>query len=301
MSRMLTAILLCSIVMAAPPARASASVCPPGTVQTHFQLVPINTAGPLGCQWVLGVNPQLLMVEVRLFTTPVGKVRFSLPDPPFGTFQGESWNFPFTGDRVNGMEMTLGCTGAGTVTLGTLFVLLGPGENVPCTEWRVDADCEADDCSGNAVLTTVSPSTFTSVADPFTCNTCFQYCENLPPFNLYPPDGATSVPLNVELSWEGPIFNSPDPALECGIAIYTDAGCSGGQGFLVPCDAPRIVLSLLPSTTYYWRASWRIMFGSGCSSGTGDAGVSEVHSFTTEGPIAHEPITWGRVKAMYRD
>jgi hypothetical protein len=300
MYRLFLAFLICSIGGVVNPAPTSAD-CSEGTTYTHFNLA-LAQGEPLGCQWALGPGPQLVQVTVTLLTAPAGKVRFSLPDPPFGTLVGEGWNFPFTGDRLNGMEMQLGCSGGGLVVLGTLAVLLEPGVTVPCTQWKVADGCEAEDCNGSLRPAMAATFTFITSQDPYGCNTCFQYCQGLPPYDLYPPAGATQVPLDVELSWGAPIFEYPYPDLECGIWIGTDPACSGGQGFLIPCDAPAIVLDFLePSTTYYWRGIWRVLFGSGCSSGSGDAGVSPVHSFTTAGPTAAEPSTWGRVKAMYRD
>lgn len=55
---------------------------------------------------------------------------------------------------------------------------------------------------------------------------------------------------------------------------------------------------LSPGTQYYWR----VMVSDGVVYYTGSqANVSEIRSFTTSGPVATQPATWGMIKSMYRD
>ena len=61
-----------------------------------------------------------------------------------------------------------------------------------------------------------------------------------------------------------------------------------------PCTFPVDPGPLLPNTTYYWRA-WSIN-----SYSIAPTAMSETFTFTTGGPVATQPSTWGRVKAMYR-
>ena len=293
MTRMLKAVVLWSIVLFAGAARAT---CPDGSAHTHFGLH-ITNGTQAGCHGVLGVGPQLLFVEVRLYTTPISKVRFSLPDPPFGTLVGTTWNFPFTGDRVNGMEMTLGCTTSEFVTLGSLAITLPPGANVACTSWKVDADCESEDCDGHVLAAVNSPQQWESVDSGLNCFLCWQYCEALPPYNLNPPNGATNVPIDTDLSWGGLQWGD-----QCHVDLWTNGNCENGVTLAVPCDTRTVSPGVLqPSTTYYWRARWATLSGTGCSSGTIFGGQSIVHSFTTEPPLATEKVTWGAVKVFYRD
>jgi len=299
----LTALLLSSCLFAAAPSWASTArkaACSSSTyAYFNLSVSPAQLSG--SCQWVLGTDPVLLTISVELYSAPASKVRFSLPDPPFGTLSGEVWNFPATGDRHTGMELALGCTAGGPVVLGTLTVLL-VGETVSCATWKVNDGVEAEDCYGNLQPAVAPTFTFDSVGDPYTCDTCFQYCEGLPPYGLHPDQGATGVPVDAPLSFDYPVYDYVDPSDECWIQIGTDPSCGDAQVIVVPCDTRSVVLDFLEhSTTYYWQAGWAVLYGSGCSNETGNRSLSPVHSFTTAGPIAAEKATWGHVKAMYRD
>ncbi|HEU4930073.1 MAG TPA: hypothetical protein VFU38_09610, partial [Candidatus Krumholzibacteria bacterium] len=230
----------------------------------------------------------VVTVLVMANTNPAGTVFITVPDPPSAVLINEYWWFPYTGDRINGMTMDLGCTG-GDLALGTLtyFFVANPGADI---SWTVGANSVVTDCDGNPQLSQVLPSQINGFA-------CFQNCMGLAPYDLYPPDGAGAVALNVELTWEGgwgfQLYN-------CAVRIGTSPDCSDAQVITVPCDGANSIAPsfLQPLTTYYWQASWDYT-ADGCSSG--DFGVSPVHSFTTEGPVSVQPSTWGRVKAMYRE
>jgi hypothetical protein len=231
----------------------------------------------------------LSQISVVAFEAPVGKVRFALPDPPAGfSIVGESWAYPHTGSRLSGMEMTLGCSSTGVVTLGTLFVT--PTGPVSSGDWRISPGCEAEDCDGNLQPAVSMPNTINSF------DNCFQNCMGGAPYDLFPPMGETGVPTNVRLTWYGG-WNFPNTT--CSIRIGTDPGCSDAQTVNVPCDGDHgVTLDFLePGTTYYWQASWFTIPDSCYNTG----GTSIIFSFTTAGPLAVEAATWGKVKSMYRE
>lgn len=286
------------LVLLGPPIASAAygetAACQDGSPYTYFNLETNDVVG--SCNLIFGnLAPFLGEVRVVLLTAPVGTVRFSLPDPPFGSVVGEVWNYPFTGDRLNGMEMSVGGCPTGIVVLGTITILSETGAG-GCLPWKVDDGCEAEDCSG-VLHPSVAQSFY--ISDPGTyCEDCFQRCQTLPPYDLYPPDGATEVPPDVVFSWSG-FPGVLDPALECYVRISTDPACATGQTVLVPCDTETISVDFLEhATTYYWQAGWLYLFGSGCSSG--DYGKSATQSFTTSSVVAAEHSTWTRVKTLYR-
>jgi len=229
------------------------------------------------------------LIYVVAFEAPVGKVRFTLPDPPAGfSVIGESWAYPHTGSRLTGMEMTVGCL-AGGVTLGTLYVITtGP---VSGGDWRISSGCEVEDCDGNLQPAVSLPTAINNVY-----SNCFQDCMGGAPYGLFPPMGATNVPTGVRLTWHGG-WNYQNTT--CSIRIGTDPGCSDAQTVNVPCDGDHgITLDFLePGTTYYWQASWFTIPDSCYNTG----GNSIIFSFTTAGPLAVEAATWGKVKSMYRE
>jgi hypothetical protein len=288
------AVLACGVLLLTSLSSANAaSVCTPASTNTYFSLE-TNDDRVGWCTSPIGSGFAVSYVTLVLRTAPVGKVRFSFPDPPFSTLNTLSWTFyyPFTGDHLTGMEMDLGCSGAGEIILGVAEMFTNGLAG--CYSWKVDAGCEAEYCDGTLAPSMALPTIFTTTNF---CIGCFQNCMGLPPYNLSPANGATGVPLNTPLSWEGPARDDRDT--QCAIRIGKDPGCSDLQEIPASCDAQSVVLDFLePSTTYYWRAGWSGT-GGGCSSG--DGGLSRVYSFTTAGPLATEATSWGRVKAMYRD
>jgi len=236
-----------------------------------------------------------LVVTVRIMVTcaPASRIRFSVPNPPVGSLLGESWDFPYTGDRINGMEINLGCHPAERTQLGSMQVLITG--NVPCTTWKVDSNVEVKDCNGELQLA-VAP--FTRIGP---CNEFCLLCHVQRPYDLFPPDGATDVPVNAVLSWQGePRFFDPrDTELHCWVEIGTDPDCANAQRVNADCGTRSVTLPLLqPSTTYYWRAEFFRALGQVCD---GSETRSEIQSFTTAGPLAVEASSWGKVKAMYRE
>ena len=234
----------------------------------------------------LDLSVPVRTIYVQALAQPCQRVRLSLPNPPIGQILNEQWYFPFTGDRINGMELDLGnCSSGGDVTLGAITIFAVPSG---CPAWQVDAGAEVQDCDANWHQARELPSNMGCIGQ--VCIDYFQQCPGLPPFSLYPPDGATNVPTNVQLNWVEHGFYS-----YCSVRISTDPACGTGTSYPVDCGAQSYSPSFLqPETTYYWQVSTSF---DACNGG----GLSPVHSFTTEGPIPVTTTTWGRVKAMYQD
>ena len=286
MSPMRASVVLICLLSLMPVA--SHAQCPDATPYTYFDLWDIASPYPCSIDVPGGTY---IFVNVVAITNPIRSVTITVPDPPAGELIGETWNYPHTGDRINGMTLNLGCQQQGTIYLGTIVVFfpVHPGYDLP---WQVGADSQVADCNFNSQLVEVLPSMINSPLQ------CFQHCTGLAPHSLYPEDGATGVPLNGEVSWLGGSDSHFD---ECSVRIYTSPDCSTVQVVTFPCDitGPIIALGpLQPSTTYYWQVSW-FSTGGGCSRGGG--GMSPIQSFTTQGALAAQPATWGRVKLMYRE
>jgi hypothetical protein len=236
-------------------------------------------------------------VYVQVYSVPFQKVRFSIPDPPFGIVVGESWYYAFTGTRAGGMEMDFESCQTGFSTLGYLAIFVPPGTTGSCLPWKIDDGCEIEDCSG--VVRAAQPrqqvsSDYTSYGCP---EFCWQCCDGaLPPHTLLPPDGATGVALDATLSWTLPYPD--DTSCSASIRISTDAACGSGDVFQIACLEQAFAPGILePSTTYYWQVTYTTVYSS-CYIGTFS---SELQSFTTADPLSTTQTTWGRVKAMYRD
>jgi hypothetical protein len=221
-------------------------------------------------------------VDIYVETVAATKVRFSIPVPSFGGIVNESYAFPHVGNAVSGVELDLGgCQPSGTIYLGSLTVVLPSGTVGGCVPWQINPDCEIDDCDG--VTRPASPRNH-EFADAAGC--CgYIDCPSLPPSDLFPADGATSVALNVALSWTA-------PPLFTDVRISTDPACYTGQEFFLTGTTTFSPNFLQPNTTYYWQVGW----GDGLECG----GASAVHSFTTEGPVPADQQTWGRIKALYQ-
>jgi len=270
----------------------AAADCPAPSAYARFNVKTYETEGLCTSQIpTFGY----VFVSVSVTTLPASKIRFSLPNPPFGTVVSEQWS-AHTGDRISGMEFSMDCTGPKTVNLGefTLFIT-GP---VPCTTWRVNDGCEVLDCDGRNRVAKSINNTFSNTTSD--CVYCFQQCSYFPPYDLFPGMSATNVPASVAMTFNiaGVASNHPQGDDRFWIAIGTDPNCGNWQEF----EVDRVSLTfapgfLLPQTTYYWTARWS-NFYTGCAPG---GARSELHSFTTGGVLAVEPTTWGRVKAMYRE
>jgi hypothetical protein len=121
-----------------------------------------------------------------------------------------------------------------------------------------------------------------------------------PPVNLMPVDGATDVPLEVDLSWTW------EPPVGCpegiGITVFTVFLGTDPENLsaVSPCcneGWPQPVGPLDPAVTYYWQVRVVDEFHDCPFS---HQAYSVIQSFTTVAPIGVETSTWSRIKALYR-
>lgn len=270
-------------VVAEPPV--SGPLCDGGSGQAILSLA---AGGSSACFFSPSVpGSSLLEISVQAQVVPVTKIRFSLPDPPVGTLIGEQFHFPFTGDRVTGVEVDLGgCSNAGVLTLATLTILL-PDTVAECAGWQVDSGCEVVDCDGS---TRSAYATHHAIGlEASSCSLCeayWQECFALPPYDLFPVCEAADVPLGVQLSWTASplapkqLRIGTDPTLVTSQTIQLEEN-TYSPGFLQI------------GTTYYWNVGIDL---------TGDVcagGVSPIYSFTTVGTLAAVERTWSGVKILY--
>ncbi len=234
---------------------------------------------------------------------PSQKVRFALPDPPIGTVVAESWVGIHSGDRETGIEVDLGgCTELGWgVTIGQLDIEISPDEVIACTRWTFSSS-EAQDCAGLWRPGIHAQDFFVGGNTPYDCSCSMHSCmTGYPPYDLYPPNGATNVPLDVVLTWNDPNDWPEPPYFQGGCYVYMNSRpeCEGGGRWDGSCDESFAPNFLEPGRTYYWYAAWWLPGPTGCNYGF--SGRSPLYSFTTEGTLPVTPTTWGRVKVMYSD
>jgi len=301
------AVVLASILLLlvlAPAAHAVYS-CEEGTVAAwfYFELPGDDPVDWLyRCDFPPALNQQY-RVTIVVNAVPFRKLRFSLPDPPYGFVLAESWNGSVTGDRVNGMELDMGtCTDPGAVEIGYLDIFFYDPGSVQCTQWNVASGAEVMDCTGDWRPASAPPHYVPGGC--YLC--CWQCCYALSAYDMYPPNGAVDVPTNVVLQWHTVGENSGWPyGFACGVMIGTNPNCTDNPRFGVDCSewffAPA---SLQPHTTYYWRPAW-ISAGNGeCTNPDQDEANPKgpLYSFTTgDGPLVTTPATWGHVKSLYRE
>lgn len=271
--------------------------CESGSPAAFFLL---RTDDYVWCNLVLTPG-EVSTITVKVYSVPIQKIRFALPDPPIGTVVEEWWGVSHTGDRATGVEVDLGgCSTVGEITIGQLLVSVAPDEVGPCTSWSFNEEVsEVQDCEGLWRPAENSEQFEVSTALTGACGLCGLSCcpVGLPPYDLYPPDGATDVPLDVTLSWTLNDYYDDPPTSGCSIKIGTER-CGTSDKIVIPCVANSFAPNFLqPGTTYYWQPG-AYTFPSGCNNGFSAA--APVHSFTTAGPLPVESRTWGGVKALYR-
>lgn len=271
--------------------------CEGGSPAAFFML---RTDDYVWCDLVLTPG-EVTTVTVKVFSVPIQKIRFFLPDPPIGTVVDEWWGVSHTGDRATGIEVDIGgCSTVGEVIIGQLFVSVAPDETGPCAPWSFNEEVsEVLDCEGFWRPAENSEQFVVTTTPTGDCGCGMSCCPaGLPPYDLYPPDGATGVPLDATLWWmqDNGWFDDP-PASGCYIKISTER-CGTSDMIMVPCEGKSFAPDFLqPGTTYYWQPG-AYTYPSGCNNGY--AALAPVHSFTTAGATPAESQTWGRVKAVYR-
>ncbi len=285
------------------PAAAGADACNDGS---PYAFLSFQTATP-GCFVVVTQEIQLVQIFVR--TVPAQKIRFSLPDPPFGTILTAGWNYSHTGDLATGIELTPpSCIDGEAILLGTLFVQV-PGASIDqCTLWTFQ-NAEIVTCDGNTRRASGTTQVFGDPADA--CDQCYSSpdcpcftvdCLTLPSYEVNPPNGAAGVDPAVEFSWTRPSWEDLMlSSVLCIVRISSTPECLTGQGFAIT-EGDKTSFSpdfLMPNTTYYWQVQWVNLLDPFCSSNP-YAGATAWNSFTTGEPLAVEHQTWGHVKSLYR-
>jgi hypothetical protein len=222
---------------------------------------------------------------------PLKQISFRAPIP--GCLGGpvnfvfESSPYAVTGDSQTGITIDFGGCITAPATILTIYYFPAPSD--PCCPWQVfshdglTSQLELVDCND------VTRSGESAVYGPLYTGECCRTFDVLAPYEPYPPDGAAGVSTEVDLSWL-----LPDQ--RCGEWLYFST--SPPTPLYPPLDeVPYFTTydpgTLLPNTTYYWKAYLTCSLESGVS--------SETWSFTTgDGPVAVETSTWGRVKALYK-
>jgi len=277
----LTVVLL--TLFALLPGRSAAQPsCENGSAHAFLTLTTTATSGE-GCSVVLEPTVTIVSVVAQPHVD-MTKVRFSIQDPQFGLIASATWNYPFIGTPQNGVEITLPeCTSDFATTLGQMVVVTTDAAAVMggCVPWRIDDFPEIEDCDGVTRPALARDHQFSTAP-----GCCFYIdCTALPPYAIFPTDGATNVPIDATLTWGDGYgyFN---------LEISTEPECYTGQEFFFQ-DAHTFTPDFLEhGTTYYWAVGW--------SDGVECGGASPRYSFTTAGPVPTEPATWGRIKALYR-
>lgn len=221
---------------------------------------------------------------------PLKEISFRAPIPGClggpGSFVFESSPYTTTGDSQTGITIDFGGCITAPATILTIYSFQALSD--PCCPWQVfsydglTSQIEFVDCSD------VARPGESAVYGPLYTGECCVTFDVLAPYEPYPPDGATGVSTEVDLSW---IL----PDLGCGEWIYFDDVPAPWQ--LVPWDDYDYYTTydpgtLQPNTTYYWKVYMQCDYDW--------ASNSPLWSFTTgEGPVATETSTWGRVKALY--
>ena len=109
------------------------------------------------------------------------------------------------------------------------------------------------------------------------------------PYDPYPANGATGVPLSMSLEWS---FDEPQCGEISGREDHIYFGTQPDPPFLdIWGGEPYTLQELQPSTTYYWKVFTRAY---------GLMGTSPIWTFTTTSTVTTKQATWGAIKALYR-
>jgi hypothetical protein len=263
---------------------------------TCLQAQRINLyADPSGIEWVIGSTAGLVPVYVFAEPGPLNgltaaQFRAAIPGCWTATVHlGDVWNFSAViGNSQTGVSIGFGACYSNMVHLGTinLFSSMVP---TGCCHYSVTADplaltglLEFVDCSATKYTREGYPAAWIGALNGDTSIDV-----------LYPPNGATGLPLDTDISWS---------VSTCCITPRTVHTVRFGT----TTDPPIVSVSvehptesydpgpLLPNTTYYWK----IFAGHGMCPGSSVS--TPLLSFTTEQPVPVEHSTWGAIKALYR-
>ncbi len=244
----------------------------------------------------IDITPGIHFAQVVVdYSFPFQSVRFTAVVPPGCLYLGDSAVAGATiiGNSQTGIEVDLhNCISAPGNSVHQPVLQVGFLANAAITDytWEVGPasgkpTIELSDCQGLTMKGTGEYSIY--------CDKWFM----LGPYKPNPPDGAVDVALDATLSFVG--F-----ANEIGVADHPiDWPYQGNVHYCgpflpaQPCALPLDPGTLLPHTTYYWRALNDCLY---CEHG--EYGAGDVWSFTTgDAPLSTSKTTWGRVKALYRE
>lgn len=206
------------------------------------------------------------------------------PNSGYAVYYTES-AFNVTGDMNSGFIVDLGSCFQGSATV-MQFYLVPTGEFGECPSFQVTphpsyGGIRYFDCSDAPHR--AERSTGMRLNPPGTCEVASA------PYDPYPADGATNVPVSISLEWS---FDEPQCGVTSGREDNIYFGTVPNPPFLdIWGDEPYPLQPLQPSTTYYWKVRTRAY---------GLIGTSPVWSFTTASPVATKRTTWGTIRALYR-
>jgi len=275
--------------------------CTTGSLAGYFDMsmetspgFPRSFPGPCGIYAPAGYA----RVYIRALSIPFRKARLTIPDVPGVLVFNEYWGGAFTGSRTTGLEIDMGsCVGSfdrtSPVTIGYFDIaLIDPPA---CAGWGTQ-NCQLQDCDG---LWRPVYGKDHQVGTSY-CSTCYwQLCYGpMAGYDPQPANGATNVPLDVVLKWK---FDGRSEWMhdDSYIRISTKPDCTSGGNYSLFNKFEFAPNFLEPGRTYYWQA--RVGTYDFSCPDTGAQASSPVYSFTTEGVLAVEPTTWGRVKSFYRE
>lgn len=286
MRRITIAVAVFALVLAAPAAAQQAHVSLYQDINDNSCTFTIQPPSQLRTAYIYVGNNSFDFTELRFNVTPPGCSGFIFVQLiPDGLHIA-------TGDLVNGFTLSGPCAGARV--MGAITYLTGPTPG-SCCMWEI----EPWPSSARGEIEVVACDNFVGFAEahPASLNG-YCLCDIADfaqgPYRPTPADGATSVPLNAQLSWEGGCC--PDMWV-----MLSDQPFTGFPSENIIYDGPRQNPfdpgALAPNTTYYWRVS---EYWTGISP-HGFEGDSRIWSFTTGDIILPaERVTWGGIKALYR-
>lgn len=255
-----------------------------------FTVVPLTTsAGTLGIYADPNGDSKCMngpVVDLYIvYTGPLSiqGIEFSMPAPYCANLVvlSEEAVFPSTtGSALSGVSIAFGECLSGPVHVMTVTVFVFEFYEYCCAWWPQDVI--AWDCDANETYVSTTPGWLTTVPCGFT-----------PPHSPVPEDGATMVPLTVDLEWDGRGFTGCDLGDVLIYILYlgTDPDSLRMHWDVGP---PYTVSGLLPATQYYWQVVGTTYNGGGPAPGP-------LWTFTTTDSLV--PVrkdTWGRIKSLYR-
>jgi hypothetical protein len=248
----------------------------------------LDTAGGEDC--ILSSSGAVeLHVVVKDLSYDVTSVGFTIDYYRIGmTWLADTWTFPgAVGNSNTGVTIDFGGCETSPLHVLTALVIVGAKNQ---GDWIV-IDITSDDCTGQ--LSNWIGSACTIVSD---------VCEVQIPTDPSPPDGATDIPSDTDLSWS--LIVPRDCPLQGVPAAFVYLGTTpdpprAWPNMIYPATEfhpPYYGITLLPNTTYYWKIE-----GFQDNPSKGEHTFSPVWFFTTGGGVV--PVktnTWGAIKSLYR-